>query len=472
MKTTKFLKIALGLIVTFAMVSCVQDDDYTIPSSLGNEENTGLNNLLNQISTGTVELKTITEVRELAVQYEAISIESEIAVKGYVSSSDQTGNFYKEFFIQDDPSNPTATLKIVLNQVDTYNQFNQGREVYIYLKGLYIGETNTGDDVTTIGGKFDTFDNDVLAITSNQLGNHVFRSTTTEEIEPVELNLSEISEFHIGMFVKLVDVQFPRSLSGLPYVDPTDDFDSQRMIESCAEDNEFMMESSSFANFSQMTIPTDGKGTISGIINKTYDGYDLVINLISTDDVIMDDPMRCDPFNIDDYTAVFTEDFNDAVDNTNLNLPGWTNFAEEGSELWTEQAFGGNGYAEFSSYLSGDAVNVGWLVSPGIDMDAQEGEYLFFRTAQHHLDSVDNTLEVYVSSDFDGSNVLSATWVPITTNLADINNDWYDFIDSDLIDVSGYTGTLHVAFKVSGSGTNTQLDGAYHVEDFNILIEN
>ena len=53
-------------------------------------------------------------------------------------------------------------------------------------------------------------------------------------------------------------------------------------------------------------------------------------------------------------------------------MPGWTNFAEEGGEHWTEQVFSGNGYAEFSSYLTGDNVNIGWLISPGIDMDAQE----------------------------------------------------------------------------------------------------
>jgi hypothetical protein len=295
MKTTKFLTLIFVLVATFAVTSCVQDDDYTVPSSLGNEENAGLVHLLNQIELGTVQLKTITEVRTLFDQYEAIQFESEIAVKGYVSSSDQTGNFYKEFFIQDDPTNPTATLKIVLNQVDTYNQFNMGREVFIYLKDLYIGETNTGDDVVTIGGQFDDFDNDILAITTNQIQDHLFRSDVTEMILPVELNVSEITESHIGMYVKLINVQFPINLTGQPYVDPTDDFDSQRSILSCDDSSVFPLESSSFANFSDITLPTDGKGSISGIINKTYNGYNLVINLNTIDDVEMNASNRCDP---------------------------------------------------------------------------------------------------------------------------------------------------------------------------------
>jgi len=50
-----------------------------------------------------------------------------------------------------------------------------------------------------------------------------------------------------------------------------------------------------------------------------------------------------------------------------------------------------------------------------------------------------------------------------------MSDSWYAFIDSGLLDISSYTGTLHVAFKVTGSGTDLLLDGAYHVEDFTIL---
>ena len=190
--------------------------------------------------------------------------------------------------------------------------------------------------------------------------------------------------------------------------------------------------------------------------------------LNSTDDVEFDQA-KCEPLDINDFVVIMEEDFNDAVDNTDLDLPGWTNFAEEGGEHWTEQVFSGNGYAEFSSYLTGDNVNIGWLISPGIDMDAQENEFLNFKTAQHHLDSSDNTLEVFVSTDFDGSDVMGATWMPISATLASQSNSWYDFVDSGLIDISEYTGTLYVGYKVTGSGTDTQLDGAYHVEDFVIL---
>ncbi|WP_223032538.1 DUF5689 domain-containing protein [Hanstruepera marina] len=464
MKTNKFISGILVLIAAFAITSCVQDDDYTVPSSLGDEENARLNDLIAN-STAI----TVAEAKSYFVPGEVTEIVTDVYVKGYVSSSDRTGNFYKEFFIQDAPSNPTAAIKVVLNQVDSYNQFNIGREVYINLNGLYVGEVRSGDDVIAIGGVTNA-DNEVEAMTANMVPLHVLRSQVTETIEPLVVTFSQINDSHIGMFVMVEDAQFPDSLDGEFYVDPLDDFDTSRTIQSCEGFgySSFPLETSSFADFAQMPLPTDGGGTIAGVITKTFNGSNLVMALNSTDDVVFDQS-KCEPLDINDFVVIMEEDFNDAVDNTDLDLPGWTNFAEQGGEHWTEQVFSGNGYAEFSSYLTGDDVNIGWLVSPGIDMDAQENEFLNFKTAQHHLDSPDNTLEVFVSTDYDGSDVLGATWIPISATLASQSNSWYEFVDSGLIDISEYTGTLYVGYKVTGSGTDTQLDGAYHVEDFVVL---
>ncbi|MFD1615993.1 DUF5689 domain-containing protein [Gelatiniphilus marinus] len=463
MKTKKFLTVLLVAIL--ATTSCVQDDDYTIPTSLGAEENAALQALLNSGASAI----SITDLKAQFEPGEATQIVSDMYVKGYVSSSDATGNFYKEFFIQDSPSSPTAAMKVVLNQVDSYNQFNFGREVYIKLKDLYIGETRTGDDIITIGGVANT-DNEVEALTGKQVPLHIFRSEVTENIEPQTVKFTEINDSHIGMFVMIENASFPESLKGESFVDPLDDFDTQRTLQSCDGFgySTFPLETSSFANFSQQILPTELGGTISGIVAKTFNGSNLVLVLNDLSGVDFTQT-KCQPLDINDFSVIFEEDFNTAVDNTNLDIPNWTNFAEEGSELWTEQVFSGNGYAEFSGFRTGDDVNIGWLISPGIDMDAQENEFLNFFTAQHHLDSDANTLEVMVSTNFNGTDVLSATWTPITANLATRTDSWYQFKDSGLIDISSYSGTLHVAFKVTGSGNDQQLDGAYHVEDFKIL---
>ncbi|MCG2612305.1 DUF5017 domain-containing protein [Flavobacterium sp. SM15] len=167
----------------------------------------------------------------------------------------------------------------------------------------------------------------------------------------------------------------------------------------------------------------------------------------------------------------FKEDFQTAVDNTDLDILGWTNFAEAGTKKWKEEVFDGNGYAEFSAYNSGSAINKAWLISPVVNMDTFANERLTFRVAQHHLDvdSPDNSLQVLISTDYDGTNVTAATWTALNANIPTKSASWYEFATS-VIDLSSYTGNVHIAFKFTGSGTNTTLDGAFQVD--NVFIYN
>ncbi len=139
MKTINFKNYLLALLASVAIVSCVQDDDFSVPESLGTEENRALNELL----SGGVNLVSISELKAMydsdpngdGNNNDAIPfrVDTDIAIKGYVTSSDLTGNFYKEVYLQDSPENPTTAIKVILSQVDSYNRFNKGREVYIRL---------------------------------------------------------------------------------------------------------------------------------------------------------------------------------------------------------------------------------------------------------------------------------------------------------------------------------------------------
>lgn len=193
----------------------------------------------------------------------------------------------------------------------------------------------------------------------------------------------------------------------------------------------------------------------------------LLTSCVSEDN--FDIPAVRDPF--------FKEDFQTVTNNTDLDLPGWTNFAEAGSKLWREKTFtsGGvtNGYAEFSAFNSAEASNKVWLISPAINMDTYAKEKLAFSVCQHHLDvdSPGNSLQVFVSTNYDGTNVLAATWTPVNANIPTKSAAWYAFYKS-VVDMSGYTGNVHVAFKFTGSGTDTTLDGAFQVDDFYMYNEN
>ena len=176
--------------------------------------------------------------------------------------------------------------------------------------------------------------------------------------------------------------------------------------------------------------------------------------------------------NPDFNPLVFSEDFSKgAVDNAVLNLEGWNNIAEVGTAKWKTQIYSGNPYAEFSSFQSGDVVNIGWLVSPVINMDTFEGEILQFQASQSFVSSSANSLELLIATNYNGTNLATANWEPVNANLPTTSSPYFEFIKSGEIDLSAYKGNINIAFKVKGSGTNNVLDGSYQVDAIRIYTK-
>ena len=137
MKTTKFITLLLAFVAGVSFTSCVEDGNFEVPNALGTEENAAIAKIQAEVTAGTLTEISIANLKGLLVSGQVTQITSDIYVKGYVTSSDQTGNFFKEFFIQDAPSNPTAAIKIVTEFVDSYNKFNFGRELLLTLSNSY-----------------------------------------------------------------------------------------------------------------------------------------------------------------------------------------------------------------------------------------------------------------------------------------------------------------------------------------------
>jgi len=476
MKTNKYLTLAFSLMALLAVTSCVEDDDFSVPQSQGTEENNALNTLL--ASSTEVEMSYAKALYNSDPNNDndtsdaiPFLVENDIYIKGYISSSDATGNFFKEIYMQDDISDPSGAVKIILEQTDTYNQFNKGREVYINLKGLYIGEERTGSGVITIGGgtEFDQYGGTVTRLNINQIAQKLLRSPMTEDLIPLVTTFSEIDDSKVGVFVEIQDVEFADNLNGARYFDPNEVYDTARTMQVCNGSNydEFLLETSSFANFKEQLLPT-GNGTIQAVVSKTFDASSYVLALNTAEDVNMEGD-RCLL-----ASTIFEERFDDAIDATTLDTAGWLNIAQDGSEVWTEQVYNGNGYAEFSAFGTGEISNVGWLITPGIDLDVYSTETLTFQTEHAYPDAGHDALQVYISTDFDGNsaNVASATWVPLDANTS-YNEDfeaWFTFTNSGPIDLSSYSGTGYIAFVYTGSDTNN-LNMTLHIDNVSVSGE-
>ncbi len=445
-----FKLITLIIFLSIPNFSCVQDDDYSIPESLGIEENQDLTQLLDQINNGDVDLMTISQVKSFFVDGEVSLIESNIAVKGYVVSSDMTGNFYKEFYMQDSPDSPTAGIKVVINQVDSYNQYNIGREVYIKLQNLYIGETNSGDGVTAIGGSPNQYGNEVEGITENMATFAILRSSMSSEIIPISLNLSQINDSHIGIFVSAENAQFPNTLSGLTYVNPYDDYDTQRDLESCVGSGSIKLETSAYASFKDNLLPTEGSGTLSGVVTKSYDGDERVMMLNTIDDVAFDSS-RCDPLFYDNFGG--------------NNLNNWHVKNIEGEQMWETTPYGNPApSAKISGFSNGNNVNEDWLITTAIDLSNVTTANLTFQSVVRYNGP---SLSVHMSTDYnEGDPTTGGNWTELSVTLDTDDSSWSSWTDSGNIDLSSVTGgTVYIAFKYI---SNTSGSATYEID--NVLV--
>ena len=425
-------KISIASLLILFAFSCVQDDDYAVPQSIGLEENQKLVELLAEIENGSADLMTISEVKNLFVNGEVNEIESNLVVRGFVSSSDYTGNFYKEFYMQDEIENPSAGIKVSINQVDSYNQFNVGREVYIKLQGLSIGETNSGDGVIAIGGGGNAAGDEVSEISENRASDCILRSSNSFSLVPLALNLSDINDSHIGLYVSGLSAQFSAGLDGLTYVDPDEDYDTQRDLESCVDSGTLKLETSAFSNFNDSMLPTDGSGTISGIITRDYFGDNRVMMLNTKDDVNFDSS-RCDPLFADDFSS--------------NNLNNWMVVNVNGEQEWEITPYGNPApSAKISGYSGGSNANEDWLITNSIDVSSISTVTLNFQSVVRYNGP---SLEVYASSDYSGGDpTTDGNWSELSVILDTDNSSWSSWTDSGNVDLSSYAGgNLYIAFK-------------------------
>jgi hypothetical protein len=158
---------------------------------------------------------------------------------------------------------------------------------------------------------------------------------------------------------------------------------------------------------------------------------------------------------------VYLEDFEDARDNTVLDTEGFTNTAETSTTLWTEQIFDGNGYAEFLN--EADGTSAAWLITPAIDLGSTKRTF-HFQSAQHHMPQEGSMLDIFISTDYDGTDISTANWIPLQAKTPTIYTGWYTFISSGEISLSDYSGIVHIAFKA----THTTTGSGYYIDNIKI----
>ncbi|MFW0737479.1 DUF5689 domain-containing protein [Flavobacterium sp. T12S277] len=387
-------------------------------------------------------------------------------IEAYVVSSDEGGNFFKTLFLQTIPTEtiPAIGLNVPVDVSGTYIDFRVGSKVYLKLKnqftdlyfgGLRIGSlfvSNSGDP--TIGRISKTDYKNVLNASCTLIDESKLVKTMAIE--------EALSEEWLNTLIELKDVQFTEEAIGRHYFEESNNIGGATNWNlGDKSGNQIIFRTSAYANFAANLVP-EGSGKVRGVLTKFGSDYQLIVR--SEKDLEMKGKRN---------VPLFAEDFQGVKNNVNFSLPGWSNIVEKASKLWESMVYAGNGYAEFNTTGTTGAVNIAWLVTPKINLSGYKNAVLSFRSAQHDLklDSPLNILEVYISTNFDGSNVTKAKWTKLSAKIPSLATPPRTFISSGAIDLSAYSENIHIAFKYIGSGKDKTLNGAFMVDDVRIFAE-
>jgi hypothetical protein len=387
-------------------------------------------------------------------------------IEAYVVSSDANGNFFKIIYLQTIATENKAAIgfSVAVDATNTYVDYRIGNKVYIKLKdqftdlfygGMRIGSLYEGNSGAASVGR----------ISQNKY-KKVLHASCTMLVEDELVDRTSIQDAlqdsKLNTLVELSDVQFTEAAIGRHYFEEANNVGGATNWNLRDKSgNQIIFRTSSFADFSANPVP-EGSGKVRGILTKYGSDYQLMAR--SEKDIVMYGNTNF-PF--------FTEDFQTVKNNVNFALPGWSNIVEKASKLWRTMVTAGNGYAEFNTKSTTAAQNIAWLVTPAIDLTDYENVILSFRSAQRDLkvNSPLNTLEVYIATDFDGSNITQATWIKLDAKVPTLFTPTREFISSGGIDLSAYSGTVHIAFKYIGSGKDKTLNGAFMVDDVKLFGE-
>jgi len=457
MKTNNFYKICIFLIIMSMSLSCVQDDNFKAPTP----EDDGSTDPGPEIEANI----TVAEVKELlAGNYTELT--SELILEAYVVSSDASGNFYKELYLQDHPSNPTAGIRLALDSKSLYLTYDVGRKLFIHLKGLAIGKGN--DDVITIG---QPSGDKISGIAQPLILDYITKSGIVTPIEGKPVIFSDITEEHIGMYISVSNTQVNMDHLGLPFVAAEDLFDTQRVLESCEEGTSFLLETSAYANFSQLILP-DAAGTVSGIITKDYNGNELVLVLNEASEIEYD-AERCDPEVLDCGTniisgenKIFQEDFEGITNEDDLNAMGWINTNIKGfGKQFENGSSNNNTYMEITSLKTGETSMEAWLITPVINLDTTTNEELSFDIETAYDNG--KGLTVLVTDNYTGDPE-TTEWKVLNVEIpAGPSDDVSGFSSSGLVNINCLTGDVRIAFQYKGS--DPDLSTIYHIDNIRII---
>ena len=256
-------KILYSVVVAIVMIACQKypEPEYVVP---------------------TYELKeyqTLISIEDLKARHTLggtpTAVSDDVVIRGIVVADDESGNIYKSIYIQDE----TGGVNLAIDQVNMYNIMPVGQEVFVEMKGLFIGDYNNGyqvgDTVTDpqYGLEMARY-NWANELYRDSLGNysckHIYTNGKPDKSKvPAPIVIESSNAITSDMYCSLV------TLKNIRFTDPKVETGllpwsiKEQTINRTAEfadGSTIVVRTSGYSNFYADFIPT-GVGSITGILS-------------------------------------------------------------------------------------------------------------------------------------------------------------------------------------------------------------
>lgn len=432
MNTTMIKRFLIAFVaITAITLSSCKKEKYDEPS--GNTPDPNLTTI------------TIDSLRKYFTSGLPITITNDVTISGIVTADDKDGNFYKQIVIDDG----TAGIPVLIERSYLYTDFPQGRKIYVKCKGLVLGAYH---NYLQLGGFVDnsTGQPAVGNIPSDLADKVIVKGPTGNTVTPIVVSSSQLNNSYQARLVQLDPVIFQASDQGQPWANIITQQSMSRIASECYSDP-IEVRTSNYALFANSIVPS-GSQKIVGIYSVYNSTKQLALRNLSD---VTSSSILCPTYLFENFEAASTS-----------NIPDWLNISTAGVKTWT---IGGttNKNAEFNAFSSGEASNIGWLISPQLNFNVYAHDTLSFRM-EVAFNATGTLLEVLHSSDYTGSgSPSSATWNVLAT-MPNVNQSWSSVTP---ISLDALTGTGYIAFRYTGSGTGGQTT-RYRVDDVRIKGNN
>ena len=358
-------------------------------------------------------------------------IEEDVQIKGIVTGNDAGGNLYRMIPVDDG----TGAINVGIDMNGICRELKVGQEVLISLKGLMIGAPSSPNYGKQSVGSMNRY---VWETHHKLIGLPDPTRVEPEEFDITKVSNADYMKENCGKLMTIKGVSF-RDANGEAVFAPDDMKDAANGVDRALKEvnsRNLVVRISTFANFSNVTLPTDTLD-ITGIFNRYRDKWQILVRDIN--DVTT---------HVEKDNAIYRETFGEGqgdfkLVNVIMNDPLTYVWAWDSRYGMKATAYvGGSNHASES-----------WLVSPAIDLRNVNNATLMFDHARRYGET--EHLSVLYSTSHDGGDKIDAsqwTKLEIPSSMWPDGSSW-DFITAKASLKALAGKKVYIAFRYTSTDT-------------------